>query len=104
MSCAALDLFHATSVHRLLQSLLNLPQPRLPPSPPVADRDGKKLSKSQGDTGIAGAACKLVCQLPIFAVLSDFEPAAWSRPATEKVRVEIAQHPNFSNAALISAP
>ncbi len=28
------DLFHATSVHRLLQSLLGLPEPRLSPPPP----------------------------------------------------------------------
>lgn len=48
-----LDLFHATSVHRLLQQLLGLPAPvyhhhRLIPGP-----DGRKLSKSFGDTGLA---------------------------------------------------
>jgi glutamyl-Q tRNA(Asp) synthetase len=48
-----LDLFHATSVHRLLQALLGLPQPvyhhhRLIPGP-----DGRKLSKSAGDTALA---------------------------------------------------
>lgn len=47
------DLFHATAVHRLLQRLLNLPEPiyhhhRLIPGP-----DGRKLSKSNRDTGIA---------------------------------------------------
>lgn len=47
------DLYHATSVHRLLQHLLDLPQPlyhhhRLIPGP-----DGRKLSKSNGDAGIA---------------------------------------------------
>ena len=48
-----LDLFHATSVHRLLQQLLGLPAPlyhhhRLIPGP-----DGRKLSKSFGDTGLS---------------------------------------------------
>ena len=48
-----LDLFHATAVHRLLQTLLGLPEPvyhhhRLIPGP-----DGRKLSKSFGDTGLA---------------------------------------------------
>ena len=47
------DLYHATAVHRLLQRLLDLPQPvyhhhRLIPGP-----DGRKLSKSNKDTGIA---------------------------------------------------
>ncbi|HXV30959.1 MAG TPA: tRNA glutamyl-Q(34) synthetase GluQRS [Sinorhizobium sp.] len=47
------DLYHATSIHRLLQRLLDLPEPvyhhhRLIPGP-----DGRKLSKSNGDTGIA---------------------------------------------------
>jgi glutamyl-Q tRNA(Asp) synthetase len=47
------DLYHATSVHRLLQRLLDLPEPvyhhhRLIPGP-----DGRKLSKSNQDTGIA---------------------------------------------------
>jgi glutamyl-Q tRNA(Asp) synthetase len=47
------DLYHATAVHRLLQRLLDLPEPvyhhhRLIPGP-----DGRKLSKSNKDTGIA---------------------------------------------------
>jgi glutamyl-Q tRNA(Asp) synthetase len=47
------DLFLATSVQRLLQDVLGLPQPtyfhhRLIPGP-----DGRKLSKSFGDTGLA---------------------------------------------------
>ncbi|CAN7325753.1 tRNA glutamyl-Q(34) synthetase GluQRS [Mesorhizobium amorphae] len=47
------DLFSATGVQRLLQDMLGLPQPgyfhhRLIPGP-----DGRKLSKSFGDTGLA---------------------------------------------------
>ncbi|WFU08435.1 tRNA glutamyl-Q(34) synthetase GluQRS [Rhizobium sp. CB3090] len=48
-----LDLFHATSVHRLLQALLDLPQPLYHHHRLILGEDGKKLSKSQGDTGIA---------------------------------------------------
>lgn len=48
-----LDLFHATAVHRLLQELLGLAAPtyhhhRLIPGP-----DGRKLSKSLGDTALS---------------------------------------------------
>ncbi|MFS8116357.1 tRNA glutamyl-Q(34) synthetase GluQRS [Rhizobium jaguaris] len=48
-----LDLFHATSIHRLLQALLGLPQPLYHHHRLILGEDGKKLSKSQGDTGIA---------------------------------------------------
>ena len=47
------DLFHATSVHRLLQVLLDLPQPHYRHHGLVRGADGRKLSKSNGDTGIA---------------------------------------------------
>jgi glutamyl-Q tRNA(Asp) synthetase len=46
------DLFHATSVHRLLQALLELPQPRYHHHRLVLDTDGKKLSKSTSATGL----------------------------------------------------
>ncbi|WP_132957509.1 tRNA glutamyl-Q(34) synthetase GluQRS [Rhizobium sp. BK251] len=48
-----LDLYHATSVHRLLQVLLGLPQPSYHHHRLVLGPDGKKLSKSLGDTGLA---------------------------------------------------
>lgn len=48
-----LDLFHATSIHRLLQRLLGLPEPLYHHHRLVLGEDGKKLSKSMGDTGIA---------------------------------------------------
>ena len=48
-----LDLFHATSIHRLLQTLLSLPEPLYHHHRLVLDNDGRKLSKSLGDTGIA---------------------------------------------------
>ena len=47
-----LDLFHATSVHRLLQALLGLPQPRYRHHRLILDAEGKKLSKSTAATGL----------------------------------------------------
>ncbi len=48
-----LDLFHATSIHRLLQTLFGLPEPLYHHHRLVLGEDGKKLSKSMRDTGIA---------------------------------------------------
>lgn len=46
------DLFHATSVHRVLQSLLGLPAPRYRHHRLLLDADGRKLSKSNAATGL----------------------------------------------------
>jgi len=46
------DLFHATSVHRLLQALLALPVPRYRHHRLILDGDGRKLSKSTLATGL----------------------------------------------------
>lgn len=46
------DLFHATSVHRLLQHILQLPEPRYLHHDLVLGSDGRKLSKSKGDTAL----------------------------------------------------
>ena len=46
------DLFHATSVHRLLQALLGLPAPRYHHHRLILDADGRKLSKSTEATGL----------------------------------------------------
>lgn len=46
------DLYHATGIHRLLQSLLGLPQPRYHHHALILDPDGRKLSKSMGDSGL----------------------------------------------------
>jgi glutamyl-Q tRNA(Asp) synthetase len=46
------DLFHATSVHRLLQRLLGLPAPIYHHHPLVRDEIGQKLSKSDAATGL----------------------------------------------------
>ncbi|WP_235912834.1 glutamyl-Q tRNA(Asp) synthetase [Brucella tritici] len=47
------DLFHATSVHRLLQKLLGLPEPFYHHHDLVLGDDGLKLSKSRQDTALA---------------------------------------------------
>lgn len=47
-----LDLFHATSVHRLLQQLLNLPSPVYHHHRLILGTDGRKLSKSENATGL----------------------------------------------------
>jgi glutamyl-Q tRNA(Asp) synthetase len=47
------DLFHATSIHRLLQDLLGLPAPRYLHHDLVLGKDGRKLSKSRDDTALA---------------------------------------------------
>ncbi|TAN01400.1 MAG: tRNA glutamyl-Q(34) synthetase GluQRS [Rhizobiaceae bacterium] len=46
------DLFHATPVHRLLQQMLRLPEPRYLHHDLVLGPDGRKLSKSNGDTAL----------------------------------------------------
>ena len=46
------DLLHATSVHRLLQTLLGLPQPIYHHHSLVLDGDGRKLSKSTNATAL----------------------------------------------------
>jgi glutamyl-Q tRNA(Asp) synthetase len=47
------DLFEATSVHRLLQRLLDLPEPVYRHHRLILGEDGRKLSKSNGDTALA---------------------------------------------------
>lgn len=46
------DLFWSTSVHRLLQALLGLPEPAYHHHRLILDSDGRKLSKSTQATGL----------------------------------------------------
>ena len=46
------DLFYATSVHRLLQALLGLPEPAYHHHRLILDAEGHKLSKSTQATGL----------------------------------------------------
>lgn len=52
------DLFAATSVHRLLQTLLGLPEPVYLHHELVRDETGRKLSKSDGDVSLAACRAK----------------------------------------------
>lgn len=47
------DLYHATSVQRLLQELLGLPEPVYHHHRLILDKDGQKLSKSKGSTALS---------------------------------------------------
>jgi glutamyl-Q tRNA(Asp) synthetase len=47
------DLFTATAVHRLLQKLLDLPEPIYCHHRLIRDEAGRKLAKSDRDTGVA---------------------------------------------------
>ncbi|MES0883775.1 tRNA glutamyl-Q(34) synthetase GluQRS [Roseibium sp. SCP14] len=47
-----LDLYHATSVHRVLQELLGLPEPLYRHHRLILGEDGRKLSKSNQDTSL----------------------------------------------------
>ena len=47
-----LDLFHATSIHRLLQSILEFPVPKYHHHRLIPDDTGRKLSKSAGDISL----------------------------------------------------
>jgi glutamyl-Q tRNA(Asp) synthetase len=46
------DLFWATSIHRLLQVLLGLPEPTYHHHKLILDDNGRKLSKSTAATGL----------------------------------------------------
>lgn len=46
------DLYEATGVHRLLQNLLDLPEPLYHHHRLIPDADGRKLSKSEHSTGL----------------------------------------------------
>jgi len=47
------DLFYATHIHRLLQVLLDLPEPRYRHHRLIGDETGRKLAKSAGDLSLA---------------------------------------------------
>ncbi|HKO72873.1 MAG TPA: tRNA glutamyl-Q(34) synthetase GluQRS [Bradyrhizobium sp.] len=64
------DLFWSTSVHRLLQALLELPQPRYRHHRLVLDDSGHKLSKSTGSTGLRELRAKGVTAREIRSLVS----------------------------------
>lgn len=73
------DLYHATSVHRLLQTLLDLPEPNYRHHWLVLDQDGRKLSKSTfakslrslREQGIPADEVRAIMRLPRMASNAD---------------------------------
>lgn len=73
------DLYHATSVHRVLQALLDLPQPNYRHHWLVLDADGRKLSKSTfaksvrslREQGVPAQEVRSITQLPRLATRAD---------------------------------
>ncbi len=65
------DLFHATAIQRLLQELLGLPVPRYHHHRLVLAEDGRKLSKSRGDTSLASLRRAGMTRRDIVRMLDD---------------------------------
>lgn len=65
------DLFHATSIHRLLQDLLGLPAPIYHHHALITDATGRKLAKSEGDTSLQSLRARGMTQDDIKALLAD---------------------------------
>jgi glutamyl-Q tRNA(Asp) synthetase len=63
------DLYEATSLHRLLQVLLGLPEPVYHHHRLLTGEDGRKLSKSAGDTSLRELRAKGVTQAEIATLL-----------------------------------
>jgi glutamyl-Q tRNA(Asp) synthetase len=68
------DLFRSTSVHRLLQSLLDLPAPVYHHHRLVLDADGGKLAKSTGATGLRELRAGGAMPADIFAMIGLPQP------------------------------
>ncbi len=65
------DLFHASAIHRLLQVLLELPEPVYVHHRLIADEEGRKLSKSAGDVSLAALRARGVRAEDLVAMFSD---------------------------------
>ncbi|SDR27675.1 tRNA glutamyl-Q(34) synthetase GluQRS [Pseudovibrio sp. Tun.PSC04-5.I4] len=65
------DLYHATSVHRLLQTLLNLPEPLYEHHHLIMGADGRKLAKSAKDTSLRELRASGVTPAQIREMLSN---------------------------------
>jgi glutamyl-Q tRNA(Asp) synthetase len=63
------DLYHATSIHRLLQTLLGLPAPRYRHHRLITDETGKRLSKSGGGKSLRSLRAEGVTAEMILATL-----------------------------------
>ena len=74
------DLYHATSVHRLLQELLGLAAPRYRHHRLVRDASGAKMSKSASSTPLAGIAPNMAFAAEEIRAALGFGGASAERP------------------------
>jgi glutamyl-Q tRNA(Asp) synthetase len=74
-----MDLFAATDIHRLLQVLLGYPAPLYHHHPLLTDEDGRKLSKSAGDTALRQLRAEGLSPRDLWLMLG-FDPALAARP------------------------
>jgi len=72
------DLFRSTSLHRLLQSLLDLPAPVYHHHRLVLDPEGGKLAKSTGATGLRELRAAGATPADIFAMIGLPQPGSGS--------------------------
>jgi len=63
------DVFYATSIHRLLQKLLDLPQPLYNHHRLVRDHNGRRLSKSAADKSLKSLRQRGVSLPELLAVI-----------------------------------
>jgi glutamyl-Q tRNA(Asp) synthetase len=74
------DLFRSTSLHRLLQSLLDLPAPVYHHHRLVLDAEGGKLAKSTGATGLRELRTAGATPADIFAMIDLPQPPQLAQP------------------------
>lgn len=73
------DLYFATAVHRLLQTLLDLPAPRYHHHRLIVGPDGRKLSKSKGAAGLSALREAGATPADVRRMVGLAEPVAASR-------------------------
>ena len=69
------DLFHATAVHRLLQQLLGLPEPRYRHHRLILAGDGMKLAKTRGSPSLRSLRERGWAPSDVFRAIEPFLPA-----------------------------
>jgi glutamyl-Q tRNA(Asp) synthetase len=69
------DLFHATAVHRLLQQLLGLPEPRYRHHRLILAEDGMKLAKTRGSPSLRSLRERGWTASDVFRAIEPFLPA-----------------------------
>jgi glutamyl-Q tRNA(Asp) synthetase len=82
------DLYHATSIHRLLQELLGLPAPRYRHHRLITDETGKRLAKSAGSRSLRSLRAEGVTAEAIRETLGFGRLAESNWPLTQGFRFD----------------